>query len=218
MKQNIQTAYMLIGIARELLLEVSGSKQGSMFHFREQEILLQTIEGLKSVSQRLFEHDDVGVNITENVAGYESLKATILQTYGQTAVASEKEAFATFFKAWPKDGNKRSKETEWNDFKRKHKDYLSVSFVLLPAIEKEKEWREHCRQNNLFLPTMKNMKTWLNQRCWEQTHPEIPTETKQEKLYTYEAFVNLVTQGKARFEDYETVIISGISYRRKKMQ
>lgn len=76
------------------------------------------------------------------------------------------EAFEAAQKLYP--GRKRGAPTEFEDFKRKHKDWRDVVDCLQPALkiliaEREKNLRE-----NKFVPPWKNFKTWLYNRCWEE--------------------------------------------------
>ena len=68
-------------------------------------------------------------------------------------------------KAWP--GVKRGCETEIKCLK-KHKDWLKVIPLLLPAIEEQIRRHRLKKQLNVFVPPWKHFQTWLNNRCWEE--------------------------------------------------
>ncbi len=72
--------------------------------------------------------------------------------------------FENFRKLYP--GAKRGFETEFSNFK-KHKDYKEAVFLLTPALEKLKHWREQKKLAGGFVPEMANLQTWINQRRWE---------------------------------------------------
>lgn len=65
-------------------------------------------------------------------------------------------------------GTRRGLETELADFKHKHKDWKEVIPLLMPALEREVKYRNQLINSEQFEPNWKNLKTWLNQRCWEQ--------------------------------------------------
>jgi hypothetical protein len=65
-------------------------------------------------------------------------------------------------------GTKRGLKTEFDFFKSKHKDWQNILPLLLPAIEKQTEWRAAAKAANVFVPEWKHLKTWLGNRCWEE--------------------------------------------------
>lgn len=76
-----------------------------------------------------------------------------------------KEEFETARKAWP--GIKRGLETELKCLK-KHKDWQKAILLLMPAIKEQIRRHELKKQLDVFVPSWKNFKTWLNNRCWEE--------------------------------------------------
>lgn len=66
-------------------------------------------------------------------------------------------------------GTKRGPATELEDLKKKHKDWKDILPLIGPAIENQIAYRDHKRAAGVFVPEWKNLKTWLSQRCWEQT-------------------------------------------------
>lgn len=73
--------------------------------------------------------------------------------------------FERFRKCYP--GTKRALNTEFDNFKKRHKDYQEAVFLLHPAVEKLIEWRKQNQKANQFTPPFANMQTWINQRRWE---------------------------------------------------
>lgn len=73
------------------------------------------------------------------------------------------EDFEVARKLYP--GTKRGKDTEFVNYKKKHKDWGAVTKLLRPAIELQIKWRENA--NGDFRPDWKNFSTWINNRCWE---------------------------------------------------
>ena len=130
-------------------------------------------------------------NITTNVTAVDTTNVTAVDTTNVTLNKSKTESkskskteskiippippegelseiekvFDTFRKAYP--GQKRGLETEFNDFKKKHKDYRNVVWLLLPAIERLIAWRTEKKRRGEFTPEYARMSTWLNQRRWE---------------------------------------------------
>lgn len=77
----------------------------------------------------------------------------------------DKKVFDIFRKQYP--GTKRGLETEYSNFKKKHKDYRACVYLLLPALRKLIKWRESKKASGQFVPEYANLSTWINQRRWE---------------------------------------------------
>ncbi|PXV61203.1 hypothetical protein CLV62_12536 [Dysgonomonas alginatilytica] len=73
--------------------------------------------------------------------------------------------FDNFRKLYP--GTKRGLDTEFENLKKKHKDYKEVLSFLLPALENMIDWRDQKKALNQFVPDYPNLQTWINQRRWE---------------------------------------------------
>ncbi len=80
-------------------------------------------------------------------------------------------SFETFRKSFP--GTKRGLKTELENFLKKNNSE-SIK-LLLPALEKEIQYRLKLVEQNEFIPSWKNLSTWINQKCWEQEFREINT-------------------------------------------
>lgn len=92
---------------------------------------------------------------------------------GDSAFEEEFEKFRKLY-PWTKRGHK----TEFEYFKKKHKDWETVIPLLVSAIQKEINFHEIKQRNGEFVPQYKNLSTWINNRCWEQ---EFGKEVKNEK-------------------------------------
>lgn len=68
-------------------------------------------------------------------------------------------------------GVKRALDVELKDFLKTNKP--ETVNLLLPALQAEISHRENLSKQNEFIPKWKNLKTWLNQKCWTQVFPEI---------------------------------------------
>jgi len=83
----------------------------------------------------------------------------------------EKETFEIFRKKYY--GKKTGLETEFKNFIKKHKDWREVLPLLLPAVNKQIEEREAMierqkKDRNVFVAFPKHLKTWINNRSWEE--------------------------------------------------
>jgi hypothetical protein len=65
-------------------------------------------------------------------------------------------------------GSKRGLKTEFENFKKKHKDWKEVLPILKETYEKQWAIKEDARNRGCFVPQEKNLSTYLNQRCWEE--------------------------------------------------
>ncbi|MCM8526965.1 MAG: helix-turn-helix domain-containing protein [Lentisphaeraceae bacterium] len=96
------------------------------------------------------------------------------------------EAFEKFRKEYP--GTKRGLSTEFQNFKKKHKDWKKVVFELHGLLVCQKNQKELARKSGLFVPQWKNLQTYINQRCWEEefNQPELfnssPSEDDNEVI------------------------------------
>lgn len=75
------------------------------------------------------------------------------------------EIFEQFRLDYP--GTKRGFEVEFENFKKKHKDWQEVLLLLQKRLDYQKDARQVRKENKLFVPEWKNLQTWINQRCWE---------------------------------------------------
>lgn len=80
-------------------------------------------------------------------------------------VSSDELVFDTFRRAYK--GTKRGLNTEFTNFKKKHKDWREVLPLLLPLYEQQQAKRQKALAEGCFVPQEKNLQTYINQRCWE---------------------------------------------------
>lgn len=69
-------------------------------------------------------------------------------------------------------GRKDGYATELKNFQR-HEDWRVCIAKLMPALEIEIAWRKAVSTTKKFLPNWANLRTWINQRRWDQTLPQI---------------------------------------------
>tara|TARA_R110000744_G_C19298844_1_gene555516 strand:- start:13 stop:687 length:675 start_codon:yes stop_codon:yes gene_type:complete len=85
------------------------------------------------------------------------------------------EIFGVFRKAY--QGSKRGNETEFENFKKKTKDWREV-LPDLAALLKCQENQRHCLAvAGQFVAPWKNLQTWINNRCWEEEYSVTETNS-----------------------------------------
>jgi hypothetical protein len=102
------------------------------------------------------------------------------ETNKQETIVNQKDSndlliFENFRKSYP--GTKKGTETEFLNFKKKHKDWKEVLPELLPLLKCQINERTVLKSAGQFVPEWKHLSTWINQRCWEE---EFTTEIKPE--------------------------------------
>lgn len=80
-------------------------------------------------------------------------------------VSREELEFEDFRKAYK--GTKRGPKTEFDNFKR-HKDWKQVLPTLKAAYEHQCALKDEAREKGSFVAQEKNLRTYINQRCWEE--------------------------------------------------
>ena len=81
------------------------------------------------------------------------------------------EAFEVFRKAYP--GRKRGHDTEFDAFKRKHKNWTKIVPLLMPALQRLIEYKKAAEVVGQWTASYANLSTWLYQARWEEELPEI---------------------------------------------
>ena len=96
------------------------------------------------------------------------LSSFVRQERGEDAGACSNPLFELFEQArriYP--GDKRGAQTEFENLKRKHKDWTQIIPALEPAIQFQIMTREKMQKQGEFVPPWKHFKTYINNRCWE---------------------------------------------------
>lgn len=101
------------------------------------------------------------------------------ETVEVETISEEELMFDTFRKAYK--GTKRGLQTEFTNFKKKHKDWREVLPLLLPAYQHQQELREQGKATGCFVPQEKNLQTYINQRCWEAEEHFEPDSWSQQR-------------------------------------
>lgn len=92
--------------------------------------------------------------------------------------------FDEFRKAY--GGTKRGLKAELDNFKKKNDNWREIVPLLMPALEREKAYREQAQAAGQFVPNWAYLQTWINQRRWEtefeavQASQPASTNTKQQ--------------------------------------
>lgn len=104
-------------------------------------------------------------------------RATHTETDTDTETIKEKRIveFDRSRKLYP--GTKRGNLTEYENFQKKISDWKEVLPLLTPAIQNQIAYRAQLKAAGRFVPEWKNFKTWINNRCWEDSTPELDKES-----------------------------------------
>ena len=88
----------------------------------------------------------------------------------------EKEValFDVFRKTFP--GKKRGLETEFVNYRKRHKDWRDELHKLYPSLLIEIQHKKKLKDGGRFCPEWKNLQTWINNRCWEIDYNERPVQ------------------------------------------
>lgn len=76
------------------------------------------------------------------------------------------EDFENFRKIYP--GTKKGYNTEFENFKKKHKDWKQVMPLLYNLLMNQINAKEYQMRIGVFVPPWKHLTTYINQRCWEE--------------------------------------------------
>lgn len=110
-------------------------------------------------------------------------------------ISEEEQMFDKFRRTYR--GTKRGLQTEFTNFKKKHKDWREVLVILLPSYQAQQTKREQALRQGCFVPQEKNLSTYINQRCWEaEEHFEPDSWSQQRAKQVIPCFVT--PEGQAR--------------------
>lgn len=107
--------------------------------------------------------------------------------------------FDKFRKKYP--GTKRGNETEFNNF-LKHKDWKEIINSLEYIIDNQINIKRSKKNMGQFVPEWKHLKTWINQRCWEE---EIPIDNISLKEYSYNQVCDLIANQGYKMEHFKKI-------------
>lgn len=92
-------------------------------------------------------------------------KTEPLKRTNSMSISSLKDLFEEARKLYP--GDKRGLDTEFENLKRKHKDWQAIVPALEGALDLQMARRAKMKTAGEFVPSWKNFRTYINQRCWE---------------------------------------------------
>lgn len=130
-------------------------------------------------------------------SGYGYLGIEIKIRMLKPTLQNVKDLFEKARKAYP--GVKRGLDTEFAYFCKVHKDWKQIIPLLKPAILEYINRHETDKIANRFVPPWKNFKTWLYNRCWEETVGVI--ETTEEKAQRAQQEKEKVEEEKQRIRE-----------------
>jgi hypothetical protein len=117
-------------------------------------------------------------NFVERVTPEKKVRALDKEEDKEQEEDKEKEYKAIFEQArshYP--GRKRGIQTEFDNFRKKHKDWRQVVPYLWQAVENQIAHQQQLKTDpKAFVPEWKHFQTWINQRCWEEELPEIKND------------------------------------------
>ncbi len=86
--------------------------------------------------------------------------------YSNKEIKKENPEFERFRILYP--GTTRGFQTEFENFKKKHKDWKLVLPKLYDILVAQISSREQEEKSGVFVPDWQHLKTWINQRSWER--------------------------------------------------
>lgn len=104
--------------------------------------------------------------------------------YIERKESKEEIIFDEFRKLYP--GTKRGNKTEFENFKKKTKDWKVVLPILQTSINGQMQYRSFLSSKKMFVPQWKALQTWINNRCWEE---ETKVNTEDNVISTKSSFV-----------------------------
>lgn len=102
------------------------------------------------------------------------------------SVTVSEEIFNNFRLLYP--GTKLGNKTEFDNLRKKHKDWNEVVPLLLPALNNQITARMKKTESKLFVPEWKNLSTWINKRCWEEEIESVKPKPKIKPFNADEAY------------------------------
>lgn len=98
--------------------------------------------------------------------------------YNPPTTTEQERMFDEFRRAYR--GTKRGLRTEFENFRKKHKDWREVLTHLLADYKRQVDVLDANKAAGAFVPQPKNLQTYINQRCWEE---EITLSTQTQQSY-----------------------------------
>ena len=85
---------------------------------------------------------------------------------GKELMNKYKEDFENFRKEYP--GVKRGLDIEFENLRKQHKDWKEIAPILFSSLQRQFMFRKMKKERKEFVPEWKHLKTYINQRAWEE--------------------------------------------------
>lgn len=98
--------------------------------------------------------------------------------YNPPTTSEQEQMFDEFRRAYR--GTKRGLRTEFENFRKKHKDWRDVLVHLLADYQRQVQVLDANKAAGAFVPQPKNLQTYINQRCWEEEITLLTPQTQSD--------------------------------------
>lgn len=116
---------------------------------------------------------------TDETAETENAENAEAEAKEKEILAAARETFGVFREQYP--GIKQSLDTEFLNFRKKHPHYLTLLPLLMPALDRWETWRNQQAAAGAFVPSYPHLKTWINQRRWEDEFTQFNTNNHEKE-------------------------------------
>lgn len=161
--------------------------------FNRYQAVLQVVKNLYHPGKEILPNNNIDNTISTNVESVSVKDKTLFEEENNNPITpyspptkptvNELSQFEKFRKAYK--GTKRGLGTEFDNFRKKHKDWREVLPHLLDDYLRQEQAREANRLAGAFVPQPKNLSTYINQRCWEE---EIIVQSPNDNDYARQSF------------------------------
>lgn len=130
-------------------------------------------------SKQAKQPDNVNVYVYDNNIISSNEDDNIKINSANSVFSKLENQFEEFRKAYP--GRKRGHDTEFVAFKRKHKNWVDIVPLLMPALQRLIAYNEAKKAAGEWTASYANLSTWLFQARWEEELPEVEVVHNQEQ-------------------------------------
>lgn len=130
-------------------------------------------------------HNNINSNINNNINNNKYMPNNLFFENESNLTGKEedeklKAEFDVFRKRYP-GGGKKGIDTEWKYFKDKYKDYKKIVPILNQSVDIMISRHEAIRKTSNFNQRWKLLRTWINNRCWEESFEESESDIQAKK-------------------------------------
>lgn len=123
-----------------------------------------------------YQHEDESTQQTSQQRGNKEVTTNKNDNNDKNNISG---VFDEFRKQYP--GTKRGLETELKHFLKNNKPNIAAR--LLPALKREKQYKDNLMKSGKFCPQWKHLSTWINQKSWEQEFPNVNGHSSVKSMY-----------------------------------